>query len=418
MYRINLGFRTCEAINTWKPYPLSTVSCPVDSCSELATIHMMEKALSNTVKDDTYYFVDGNHEFRVGNCLFRLHRSILRMHSIFFQNMFDLPQGSDETSRNLEDDEPMVCDDSPDAFRALCWALYADPLDTGNEREISATNVKKISHIGLLAHKYEFPKIERWIINICGELPSPEVLVAFPLDDLKYFAQVISDCGWTEVKKQFNARIIKAVWQEKDAAAIASASTLRSAIYVADHISDELLRAHVYYYYLASTSWDLYPGERRQKKTALKLDIISKRSAVLPLSSLSETQKLCLFRGFSSLQTVRNLLRHCPVTEPLQCSCEKVQRGIDSCHRGWTSWWLSQLGEFEGSASMDDPIKLLDMMIKKAQKNPPLFSRHHHQATVSNTDGAAVPKDCCAFVVEQLKELKKALEDDLPNYFR
>jgi hypothetical protein len=40
--------------------------------------------------------------------------------------MFDLPQGSKEGSKDRVDEEPTVCDDEPEAFRALCWAVYAE----------------------------------------------------------------------------------------------------------------------------------------------------------------------------------------------------------------------------------------------------------------------------------------------------
>ncbi|KAJ3575351.1 hypothetical protein NP233_g1166 [Leucocoprinus birnbaumii] len=380
--------------------------------------------MATMIKDDTYNFDDGNRDFRVGDCLFRLHGSILRMHSTFFRNMFELPQGMSQNT------EPMTCDDSPDAFRALCWALYADPLDTGNEREISSTNVRKLSHIGLLAHKYEFPKIEQWIINICAKLPPAETLKSFPLSDLQYFAHVISQCGWSQVKEQLDDRIVHGVAQEKNFSAIATASTLSNAISVADHIGDEVLRAHVYYYYLASAGWDLHhppnnnesPSGKQKQKSALKIDTISRRSTTLPLTNLTPTQKLCLFRGYASFQTLRNRLRYFPVSEPFppNASCDTPVAQWRSCYGIWHSWWVSQLERIEGLVVMDGPLEFLSAMIKKVVKDPPHLSGHNLSGGsgngVGNGNGNGKP-ECMGYVLAQLTELEQAFVNDLPNYF-
>jgi hypothetical protein len=257
----------------------------------------------------------------------------------------------------------------------------------------------------LLAHKYEFQKIEQWIIDICGKLPPPEALMNFQLEDLTYLAHVVSECEWVEVKNILHNGIIDGVLQEKDLSAMASASTLCKAVHVADHINDEVLRARAYYFYLASTGWDLHPGERQNGKAALTLERIGERSAVMSLSSLTDKQKLCLFRGLSSLQTLRNRLCYFPVAVPFPDSCDTTQR--KSCHVAWKSWWLSQLERIEGSVVMDGPLQFLHDMTNKASKDPPRLPGHEISAT----------KECAGHVISQLTKLKEAFRDDLRNYF-
>lgn len=280
------------------------------------------------------------------------------------------------------------------------------PLDTGNETKLSAENVEKIAHIGLLAHKYEFSAIEQWAINICQELPTAEVLMGFPLENLKYLAHVVTHCEWQGVKEKLDSMIITGVSREERPSAIATASTLRNAIHIADHIGDERLRADAYYAYLQNTHWDLHPRERKKQKVALQLDDIGDYSTVEPLSNLSEQQRLSLFRGFSSLQTLRNRLRYMPVIEPFPAACDTTHEWR-SCSRNWSSWWSGQAERLDRLVSMDGPWDFLATMIKRIAVDPPSLPAH----------GNAPVKECVAHVQAQLAEMKEAFEHDLPNYF-
>jgi hypothetical protein len=256
-----------------------------------------------------------------------------------------------------------------------------------------------------LAHKYEFFKIEEWVINICGGLP-PEILMGFQLEDLKYFAHVVSHCGWKEIKSQLHRRIVDGVLQEKNLSSIASASTFSTAIHVADHIGDDQLRAYAYYFFLESAGWDLHRGERQEQRPPLELGDMTGFSTIIPLSSLSDQQKLCLFRGFLSLRTLRSRLCYMPVLEPFPPTCDTS--GWSPCHPRWNSWWLTQVEWLDSSLQIDSPWDFLATMIKRASSDPPSLPGHANSQT----------KDCIGHVTAQLVELKEAFEMDLPNYFK
>lgn len=229
--------------------------------------------------------------------------------------------------------------------------------------------------------------------------------MGFPLEDLKYLAYVVAHCEWTEVKGKLDFCIINGVRREENPSSISSASTLCAAIKIADHIGDEVLRARVYHAYLQSTNWNLHPAVRQKYRAQVQLEDMAGFSVVEPLSSLSDQQKLCLFRGLSSLQALRNRLRNIPDMEEFPAACDTS--GRYGCQGGWASWWSSQVEKLDKVTAMDGPWDFLEVMIKKITADPPTLG-HRNSPT----------KECIPHVTARLTELKKALECDLPNYFK
>ena len=105
--------------------------------------------------------------------------------------MFSLPQPREEYNsvgtsipRNdgSSDDNPIICHDTLNSFRALCWALYARwdltanatpfteriwrPLEIRDQEDPNIVDITRLISLAAIAHKYEFPSLEKWSISV------------------------------------------------------------------------------------------------------------------------------------------------------------------------------------------------------------------------------------------------------------
>ncbi|KAJ7023051.1 hypothetical protein C8F04DRAFT_1240367 [Mycena alexandri] len=103
------------------------------------------------VKDDKYFFDDGDCLFLVEGILFKVLSSYKG--SIWSQDMVVL------------DPIPLSDDSSAEEFRALCWAVYALPNEIHGETTRGATDVKRLLDVAKMCHKYSLPAFESWALE-------------------------------------------------------------------------------------------------------------------------------------------------------------------------------------------------------------------------------------------------------------
>ncbi|KAJ7035233.1 hypothetical protein C8F04DRAFT_1345853 [Mycena alexandri] len=60
---------------------------------------------------------------------------------------------------------PLSDDSSAEEFRALCWAVYALPNEIHGETTRGATDVKRLLDVAKMCHKYSLPAFESWALE-------------------------------------------------------------------------------------------------------------------------------------------------------------------------------------------------------------------------------------------------------------
>ncbi|KAJ7740237.1 hypothetical protein DFH07DRAFT_926664 [Mycena maculata] len=116
------------------------------------------------IRDEKYFFDDGDCMFLVGGVLFKLHRLFLcRDPESMFRGMFSIPQNGMAQAPDLE---PIpLPDDTADEFRAFCWAIYALP----GEIYLQSTHkgdIARLVNVAKMGHKYTLPMFESWALEM------------------------------------------------------------------------------------------------------------------------------------------------------------------------------------------------------------------------------------------------------------
>ncbi|KAJ7105072.1 hypothetical protein C8R43DRAFT_1047100 [Mycena crocata] len=115
------------------------------------------------LRDEKYFFDDGDCMFLVEGVLFKLHKWPLchrEPESAFF-NMFivgEAPKFADPSHTPLPDT-------NLEDFRALCWALYALPTELQSQNDRGA-DIARLVSVANMSHKYIFPSCETWALNL------------------------------------------------------------------------------------------------------------------------------------------------------------------------------------------------------------------------------------------------------------
>ncbi|EKM79560.1 hypothetical protein AGABI1DRAFT_128707 [Agaricus bisporus var. burnettii JB137-S8] len=148
-------------------------SIPEDPVSENET----QPIVSSVIRDEDYYWHDGNCAIRVKDRLFKLHRYLLERDSVIFRILFTLPQ-SDELSDDEKqtftgqgvdgqsDEDPIICDDSIEDFKALCWMLYAGPKEISAQEKWKTMDMTQLLRVIVISDKYGFENLRAWSLNV------------------------------------------------------------------------------------------------------------------------------------------------------------------------------------------------------------------------------------------------------------
>ncbi|KAF9440257.1 hypothetical protein P691DRAFT_768030 [Macrolepiota fuliginosa MF-IS2] len=125
-------------------------------------------------KDGSYYFDDGDCVLQVDGHLFQVHKFLLKRNSAFFRDMFNtkpesgLGMAATGIIEGSSDDHPIICQESFEAFHALCWLIPGDIRFA--QRTISTGNINELVLIASLTHKYRFEEFEEWAFDVLEDL--------------------------------------------------------------------------------------------------------------------------------------------------------------------------------------------------------------------------------------------------------
>ncbi|CAE6444659.1 unnamed protein product [Rhizoctonia solani] len=174
------------------------------------------------LRDEHYYFQDGNVVLLVGNVLFRLHSSLLSRDSDMFRNMFSKParfpssmslDGSTEVTKKGKegscDENPIIMPQlQPQPFRNFLLAIYGRPGDKEfrslfrNVAELESvqaiTTFIKMIDIVDLAHRFIASDVETWALSqLKSHSRLIETLNAYPISS-KSHGRLLSYAQRTE----------------------------------------------------------------------------------------------------------------------------------------------------------------------------------------------------------------------------
>ncbi|KAF9443902.1 hypothetical protein P691DRAFT_778603 [Macrolepiota fuliginosa MF-IS2] len=345
-----------------------------------------------TTRDSTYYIEDGNRVFQAGNCLFRVHRYLIERGSPVFKAMLSLEQvvgkNSETLVEGLSDESPIVCEDSAESFRALCWILYASPNEISDAH---ASDLQRLIALASITHKYEFTDLERWVLKLlCDRVPDDGLMgVSGSVDHLGTLLFIAIQVKYKALVAKVQNIMIAMIGQSQD-----PLHTLANTIPIAERTTDGEFQAKLFYGYLRATIWKKGSPSRvaTSENTAVTEGSIGSdvNHELLKLSSLTENQRLKLYCGYCSLMLLRVRLRQCP------------QALIVQNLEGTSDWWTSEISRY-GDGMYDDPGMLLGEMLTKMGSR----SRRSWLETLS----PGRPE------YAKLKKLKDAFDKGLPNRF-
>ncbi|KAF8651955.1 hypothetical protein AX16_004598 [Volvariella volvacea WC 439] len=81
--------------------------------------------------------------------------------------MFSLPPPADRsTPQGSTDETPIVLQDDPEEFRALCWVVYALPSEIISQNDVKRVDIPRLVSLARISRKYQFESIERWTLEV------------------------------------------------------------------------------------------------------------------------------------------------------------------------------------------------------------------------------------------------------------
>ncbi|KXN89056.1 hypothetical protein AN958_06360 [Leucoagaricus sp. SymC.cos] len=374
-------------------------------------------------RDTDYYFEKDDCIIRAENCLFKIHRFLLERDSPIFQDLFSLPQTSSASEHvhsgistirgeGESDENPVICHDTADDFRALCWALYARPKDIDAQRTTSADLVQ-MARLLAISHKYQIEHLCDWCWSVIGTKAA------------QVFQHLTSssDQGWKETERLLNlsiqsqqARLAKALeedWLRKiQSTNIAdSQMALRAALDAAERSAGTLRQFHgkAYYMYIKNVMM-LHSSSESPIEVGNSAAFVN-----LDTSVLSELRCHRLCQGLWTLaQLSMKLLAAVPrLNDNASCTDHS-----SICIPTWNTWWKVKSTGLPVQTHYD-PRVLIESMQNLANSDGDSFSnpRARYDCYLRRTVMEQIPIPCKASVLDQLKEMTKILDDTLADYF-
>ncbi|KXN89057.1 hypothetical protein AN958_06361 [Leucoagaricus sp. SymC.cos] len=358
-------------------------------------------------RDAKYYFEDGSCVFKVGDYLFKIHCSLLTQESEFFDKMFTLPQPKQEIRKEhngahggegSSDENPIRCQDSVEAFRALCWGLYARPAEVRAQDDPNKVDLDRLVLLADIAHKYECGSLESWANDVIrGHWSSdfgPSTTGASydgvwtrEIMEKLLILTIRTDIVDSTFKKQVETQWLSLAFANSD-----KPSDLRRALDFADKLDSSRHQGLAYYHALrrlgvvstaspASTDFT----EIIQKPSNLSKDL---------MCALNTEQRLRLMKGLWCLDSLRC---HSLVNTAFEdrCSeCYSISTHKQNCQSLWKRFW-------SGFNGFNDFGKLLEAALERAS---------------GRSDwGSSAP--CWRLVKPRVEDMVRRFEEHLPTYF-
>ncbi|KAJ3562922.1 hypothetical protein NP233_g9272 [Leucocoprinus birnbaumii] len=306
--------------------------------------------------------------------------------------MFTLPPPTDGdaqiTAEGTCDENPVVCHDTVEEFRALCWAIYAQPTEIVAQLDHETANVPRMILVLAMAHKYELGNMQEWVFDA--------------LQRIADVGNLLPCCkSWSNVQKLLNW-LLNIKGRDKTR----QLSAFISALEIAEQCGSDLRTFHgqAYYSHLKATGkFDLSP---RNDSASTGIGSIFSFVADEPPPDLGESRRLRLYHGFWSLTQLRHRLDTAPpLDDNTQCN-----EHVTICQAGWTKWWKDFLYAVQKKKRIGDPGTLLLELQKRILVEPICSSPAAGEGSV-----AQVP--CQAQIKTQVCAMKKQFDDTLADHF-
>ncbi|KAF7768277.1 hypothetical protein Agabi119p4_7520 [Agaricus bisporus var. burnettii] len=359
-----------------------------------------ELSKPNYVRDKDYYFEDGSLVILAKGHLFKIHRMLFERDSPFFRSLLSLPQGEGSNAPEGQSDEnPIICPDSAEDFRALCWVVYSRPADILQQQGANTIKVSELIRVVAISHKYEFASYCEWAWSALDAH-----FTAFP-------SNFLHKCGtWAAVGRILNLAIecekstfvdrIEQVWFHRISSLSPDRTTaFAEALNVAEG-SDRLRNFHANLYYAYLRSSGIFE-KQLQDTTPITLDGVGSYTDE-SLVKLSGERRMRLLTGYWSLSQLRLKMSQPPkLMDNPSCAIH-----TSDCVPRWESWWKDVLNN---ATRIGDPGKLVEY-ISNAGKNISLGQHipfNRSPLTIS----------CTVLVRIKILTLKKDFDDSLADRF-
>ncbi|KAF9443901.1 hypothetical protein P691DRAFT_778602 [Macrolepiota fuliginosa MF-IS2] len=350
-------------------------------------------------RDSTYYTESGEScIFQAENCLFRIHRYHIERWPSVLKAMLSLEKdvGDNPTIpvEGRSDDNPIICEDTAENFRALCWILYASP------KEICIAHlgdVRRLVALASITHKYEFTDLEDWVLELLGDKVPDDKLTAISVDRLETLLFITIQTQHSALAVKIKDIMVGVIGQSQD-----PLCTLATVIPIAERTADGAFQAKLYHAYLRAEVWrGGSPSQIADAGTTVSLNNIRSPFGyeLLRLSGLTENQRLKLYCGYCSLMLLRMRLQKCPQ--------DLKTWELDD-------WWVAEISRCT-DGMYDDPGKLLEEMSARLLDWTLEYGSEQGSRATRSVRSARGRKSSVCY--DTLAELESALDKDLAERF-
>ncbi|KXN90563.1 hypothetical protein AN958_04076 [Leucoagaricus sp. SymC.cos] len=358
-------------------------------------------------RDRDYYYNDGDCILRVQDTLFKLHRFMLTRHSLYFrQKLVELDKKTDEsTGENDQQDNPITTpaqgtsDEHPirisakaDAFRTLCWALYAMPDDIRAQDERARVDFDKLMLLCRISKTYRFSSLWNWsssVLRSHWERPKLlQELSLYHLKELHLFSSQYLIGSVREIEKE---------WLSRVPAFLTSSQDLSSALRWADKIGGKL-KAHTYHKVLDGMGKLTIGGGEGKQGIDDMFDISRDGTRDDVMADLPREQAQRSYKGLWGLLSLGQQLRTVPHLEQGP-ECSKRPHST-TCLAQWRYLWKENPKVREPRTI--DPAAIIAEALERYEDDERETLEH---------------ANCYELMGDELRAIEEKFKSKLPQYF-
>ncbi|KIM40987.1 hypothetical protein M413DRAFT_28087 [Hebeloma cylindrosporum] len=278
------------------------------------------------VRDEEFWFKKGDCVVIVENTMLKIHLSDLERDGSVFADMFSLPNGDDSPNTTTEAD-PLILPDKLHEFRALCWMLYASPLELEEQHNPALFKFSTVFHLLSICHKYHFETYEKWagrlLIKHCAHDKGKDTyLDNQPFSELENMLRISVRINLYQFTDAIERSVLRKL-QERPSLSVANALNL------AEELGLRRFQGRLYYH-----EFTRQPVLRIKSSTAY----------AFPPGDLTPAQTMALLRGSFSLSeywmNLPSVIQYIKV--PQTRSCAKKGNSHADCQAHWEAYWSPQ----------------------------------------------------------------------------
>ncbi|TFK34741.1 hypothetical protein BDQ12DRAFT_737979 [Crucibulum laeve] len=308
--------------------------------------------------------------------------------------MFNFPPKDGSLLQASSDENALVLHDNLEDFRALCWALYALPMELHEQDDYKTADLTKLIRLVSISNKYHFITLEKWAIDRitkhCSNITSNHFLHSCSQELFETMLSLAVTCHAYPLRKD-----IETAWLQR---LKNDSSMLSEALNVASRLGLREFQGVAYYQQLVAVN-----------SSASQSGIVS----VPPKIKLTDAQMICLFTGSWSLTRHWNKIvpRNPPILERASdCNINSHS----SCIHQWTQAWkhITENWGSSNSSQVFDPLEMLQTA--KISCNARLGG--NNQGNIFGLFEIITPS-CRTLAVNKFGLLHQDIKDSLAEHF-